>query len=332
VDLRGRTSGALLAAGALLCSAAGLASLPVRAASQSDAGTQKLKDPWRTVAPGVQAAAAADLGGDPSWAARVLLIDPQRARLSVQFDPTSPTLAQWRARFPEALALANGSFYSNDGPLGQVRPTCDLVLNGKPVRGAGCRRKDALFFGALPALHAEADAAAGRAPASRGARAQGEAPPATATPACSAKSAGAGLPRFVASDEFRPGEWVEALKSFPALVHACAAACDGPHYCAEHSRTAALAQLRDGKLLLFASQWPAVRREVGRFLAETLGAVEAVNLDGGPEATLALRGESPEDAIGTAGTGLPLVLVLLPRPPAVAPKDKTAAPRSRHAE
>jgi exopolysaccharide biosynthesis protein len=95
-------------------------------------------------------------------------------------------------------------------------------------------------------------------------------------------------------------------------VRAGTAACTGQHYCAESSRTTALAQLKDGRILLFASQWPAVRREVGKWLAEELGAVEALNLDGGPEATLALRGEAPEDSIGTQGVGLPMVLLVLP--------------------
>jgi hypothetical protein len=130
------------------------------------------------LAPGVESAAAASLGGDPEWDARLVLFDHLKAHLSVQFDPTRPTLQQWRSRSPEALAIANG------------------------------------------------------------------------------------------------------------------------------------------RLVLFASQWPAVRHEVGRFFAEKLGALEAVNLDGGPEATLALRGEAPEEAVGSAGTGLALVLVLLPGVPA----------------
>ena len=58
---------------------------------------------------------------------------------------------------------------------------------------------------------------------------------------------------------------------------------------------------------------PAVRREVAKWLAEELGAVEAINLDGGPEATLSLKGESAQDSIGTLGIGLPMVLVVLPR-------------------
>jgi hypothetical protein len=132
------------------------------------------------LAPGVESAAAASLGGDPEWDAQLVLFDHLKAHLSVQFDPTRPTLQQWRSRFPEALAIANG------------------------------------------------------------------------------------------------------------------------------------------RLVLFASQWPAVRHEVGRFLAEKLGSLEAVNLDGGPEAALALRGEAPE-AVGSAGTGVALVLVLLPGVPA-APK------------
>ena len=55
-----------------------------------------------------------------------------------------------------------------------------------------------------------------------------------------------------------------------------------------------------------------MRREVARWLAEALGAMDAVNLDGGPEATLALHGDSLEDVIGTYGRGLPLVLLVLP--------------------
>jgi hypothetical protein len=292
----------------------------------------QIRDPWRDLSPGVQTAAAVDLGGDPSWAARVVLIDPRSALLSVHFDAESPTIAQWRVRFPGALAIANGSFYSAGERRDAVRPTCDLVLAGKVVRGAGCRRQDALFFGALPRAQPLAKAQPG-APAGRPANTSGAADagvealragrgdgplrlapaPVTPPPACAVQSSGSG-PRLLSPADFRPEEWTEALKSFPALVHQCQPACPGPHYCQERSRTAALAQLRDGKLVLFASQGPAVRREVGRFLAESLGAAEAVNLDGGPEATLSLRGEPIEDSIGAAGTGLPLVLVLQARP------------------
>lgn len=297
-----------LAAALALCASPALATGPF---SDSVAGGP---DPWHTLAPGVQSASVADLGGDPSWAARVLLFDPQRARLSVQFDPARPTLAQWRARFPDALALADGSFYSTDGLLGEVRPTCDLVLAGKQVRGAGCRRQDALFFGAIRAPPLAGGHSSLAAPSqSTSAVSASAVTAATTTRPCAVTASSPNGPRLLAPADFRAAEWTEALKSFPALVHGCAVACAGQHYCQDRSRTAALAQLRDGKLVLFASQWPAVRREVGRFLAETLGAVEAVNLDGGPEATLALRGEDPGDSIGTAGTGLPLVLVLLPR-------------------
>jgi hypothetical protein len=304
----------------------------LQAAPAAGAGAQ-IRNPWRSLSPGVQTAAAVDLGGDPAWAARVVLIDPRSALLSVQFDAASPTLAQWRTRFPGALAIANGSFYSADQRLGAVRPTCDLVLAGKVVRGAGCRRQDALFFGAQPAApppaKAQSGASAARPAKASGARDAGvdagplapqrgsredalrNAPAAGSPPPdCAVSSNGAG-PRLLSPTDFRAEEWTEALKSFPALVHQCQPACPGPHYCQEQSRTAALAQLRDGKLVLFASQGPAVRREVGRFLAERLGAAEAVNLDGGPEATLSLRGERLEDSIGMAGTGLPLVLVLL---------------------
>ena len=62
--------------------------------------------------------------------------------------------------------------------------------------------------------------------------------------------------------------------------------------------------------MLFASQWPAVRREVGKWLAEGLGAVEALNLDGGPEASLAVKTETSD--VATPGVGLPMVLVVLP--------------------
>lgn len=251
-----------------------------------------ISQPWKDASPGVQVAAAAELGGDPAWAARVLLIDPGKAGFLVRYDAARPTLPEWRRRFPEALAIVNGSFYSVDGPPGsEVRPTCDLVASGKPVRGAGCRRQDALFFGASPRPESMVPAAA---LASREPRTVPQ-------------------PRLLAPADFHSDQWSEALKSFPALVHGGAAVCAGPHYCAESSRTAAVAQLKDGRILLFASQWPAVRREVGKWLAEEVGAVEALNLDGGPEATLALKGELPEDSIGTQGVGLPMVLVVVAR-------------------
>ena len=119
-------------------------------------------------------------------------------------------------------------------------------------------------------------------------------------------------PKFFAPPDFLADQWSEALKSFPALVRRGAAACAGPHYCAESSRTAAIGQLRDGRILLFASQWPAIRRDVARWLSDALGTMDAVNLDGGPEATLSLRGEPLEDVIGTYGRGLPMVLLVLP--------------------
>lgn len=239
-----------------------------------------LSAPWKSVAPGVEVAPAAELGGDSAWAARVVLVDPARAQFMVRYDPSRPTLQEWRRRFPQAIAILNGSFYSLEGA--EVRPTCDLVAEGVPLKGAGCKRQDALYFGA---------------------RARGEQAPVSQKP----------LARFLTPAEFKPEQWHEALKSFPALVRAGAPACAGPHYCAESSRTAALAQMKDGRILMFASQWPAIRREVGRWLAEELGAVEALNLDGGPEATLAMKGEPLEEAIGTQGVGLPIVVLVVPR-------------------
>jgi hypothetical protein len=245
-----------------------------------------LKSPWRPVAAGVEAATVADVGGDPNWAAKVVLVDARLSQFAVRFDGKKPTLAQWRERYPAALAIANGSFYSTDGPPGaEVRPTCELVVEGKRLRGAGCQRQDALFFGA---------------------RARGAPLASVAVPPPQAP------PRFVPPADFRPEGWVEALKSFPALVREGSVACVGPRYCSESSRTAAVGQLRDGRIVLFASQWPAIRKDVAKFLAEQLGVVDAVNLDGGPEATLAVRGEPVEDAIGTYGRGLPLVVVVLP--------------------
>ena len=242
--------------------------------------------PWKELAPGVVSATVADLGGDANWAAKIVLVEPSRATFAVRYDPARPTLADWRARYPEALAIANGSFYSTDGPPGaQVRPTCDVISAGRQLRGAGCHRQDALFF----AAHAI----------------DKPGPPVSQAPP---------RPQIFGPRDFHPDDWSEALKSFPALVHGGVAVCSGPHYCAESSRTAAIAQLRDGRILIFASQWPAVRREVGQWLAEELGAVEALNLDGGPEATLALHGEPLEDSIGTRGVGLPLVVLLLPLP------------------
>jgi hypothetical protein len=243
--------------------------------------------PWRNVAPGVQTAPAAELGGDAAWQARVVLVDPQRAQFLVRFDRTRPTLSQWRQRFPNALAVLNGSFYSVENA--ETRPTCDLVSEGKPMRGAGCHRQDALYFAANPAQPLQ-------------------------TSALVSKSPPRAKPQFIAPADFRSEQWSEALKSFPALVRDGAAACPGTHYCAESSRTAALAQLKDGRIVLFASQWPAVRREVGEWLAGQLGAVVALNLDGGPEATLSLKTEAVEEAIGTPGVGLPMVLLIVPSP------------------
>ncbi|HEX9577371.1 MAG TPA: phosphodiester glycosidase family protein [Myxococcales bacterium] len=233
------------------------------------------RSPLREVAPGVETAAAAELGGDPAWSARVVLIDPAKVSFVVRYDPARPTLAEWRERFPRALAILNGSFYSKDP---SVRPTCDLVAEGKPVRGAGCHRQDALFFAAKPRNAVPASLPAPQA-------------------------------RLIVPEDFRTEQWQEALKSFPALVRSGVAACAGAHYCAESSRTAALAQLKDGRILFFASQWPAVRREVGKWLAE-FGAVEALNLDGGPEAALAVTAEASD--ISTPGVGLPIVLIALP--------------------
>jgi len=103
-----------------------------------------LTAPWKRVAAGVDAAPAAELGGNAAWSARVVLVDPAKARFLVRYDASRPTLAEWRRRYPAALVIVNGSFYSRDGA--EVRPTCELVTDGKRVRGAGCQRQDALFF------------------------------------------------------------------------------------------------------------------------------------------------------------------------------------------
>ena len=247
-----------------------------------------LSGPWKRVAPGVETAPAAELGGDPAWAARVVVVDPVKARLLVRYDASRPTLADWRRRYPTAIAIVNGSFYSRDGA--EVRPTCELVSEGQRVRGAGCQRQDALFFGSV-------------------ARPRGDV---TSTGMVSREPVPSG-PRFLPPGDFHAEQWAEAIKSFPALVRNGTPACAGPNYCAESSRTAAIAQLKDGRLLLFASQWPAVRREVGRWLAEQVGAVDALNLDGGPEATLAIKDEPTEDSIGGLGVGLPIVLIVTAR-------------------
>ncbi len=133
-------------------------------------------------------------------------------------------------------------------------------------------------------------------------------------------------PRILAPAEFLAADWSEALKSFPALVRGGAPACLVAGYCTESSRTAAVAVLRDGRLLFFATQWPAVRREVAQFLAEEMGAVDALNLDGGPEATLALRGEPLAESVATPGTPLPLVIALLPLEPKPSPPATPTAP------
>jgi hypothetical protein len=240
--------------------------------------------PWKSVADGVQTAPAAELGGDASWQGRVVLLDPQRVQILVRFDAARPTLAQWRQKFPEALAVINGSFYSVVNS--EVKPTCELISEGKQQKGAGCKRQDALYFGSQKA-------------------------PPQQTSAPVSKNLPRPKPQLIAPADFHAEQWTEALKSFPALVRDGAAACTGAHYCAESSRTAALALLKDGRIVLFASQWPAVRRDVGEWLAGQLGAVDALNLDGGPEATLAVKGEAIEEAIGTPGVGLPMVLLVV---------------------
>jgi hypothetical protein len=246
-----------------------------------------LASPWREVAPGVLTAKASDVGADARWGARLVLVDPTKTRLTVHFDEQTPRLPEWRARFPEANLIANGSYYSLEQ---KVRPTCELISKGKLLHGAGCRVKDALYLGA----HA-------RAP---------EGP----------------APKILAGSEFVAGDWSEALKSFPALVRAGQPLCLSSGYCAESSRTAAIATLRDGRLLFFASQWPAVRKDVAQFLAVVMGAVDALNLDGGPEATLSLKGESPLESVSTPGTPLPLIIALLPEPPKPPPTPQTQAP------
>ena len=67
-----------------------------------------LSGPWKRVAPGVETAPAAELGGDPAWAARVVVADPAKARLLVRYDASRPTLVlpsseQERPSFPKPL-------------------------------------------------------------------------------------------------------------------------------------------------------------------------------------------------------------------------------------
>ncbi len=94
-------------------------------------------------------------------------------------------------------------------------------------------------------------------------------------------------PRFLAPGEFKPEQWLEALKSFPSLVRGGVAGCSGAHYCAESRGRRRWRSSAMAGCCIFASQWPAVRREVAKWLAAEVGAVDALNLDGGPEATLA---------------------------------------------
>jgi hypothetical protein len=58
------------------------------------------------------------------------------------------------------------------------------------------------------------------------------------------------------------------------------------------------------------------RRDVACFLVEQLGTVEAVNLDGGPEVSLALGGARRSEAIATPGMRLPLIVAVLAEEPA----------------
>src|SRR5256714_11619676 len=103
-----------------------------------------LSGPWKRVAPGVETAPAAELGGDPAWAARVVVADPAKARLLVRYDASRPTLAEWRRRDPAAIAIVNGSVQPRCGAEGP--PTCELVSDGQRGRGAGGRRPGARVF------------------------------------------------------------------------------------------------------------------------------------------------------------------------------------------
>ena len=145
------------------------------------------RSPWKQIAPGVENATVADLGGDANWAAKVVLADPALVQFAVRFDPKKPTLKEWRERFPSAIAIINGSFYSSDSA--EIRPTCELVQEGKRVRGAGCQRQDALFFGA---------------------RAKGV-PPVVASIAPTRPPASMPAPRVLAPNAYKADDWTEAL-------------------------------------------------------------------------------------------------------------------------
>ena len=71
--------------------------LPMLIAALSAA--PQLSQPWKDLAPGVQSAAAAELGGDPAWAARVVLIDPTRASFLVRYG------LDFAARLEQELSL-----------------------------------------------------------------------------------------------------------------------------------------------------------------------------------------------------------------------------------
>ncbi len=115
---------------------AAAALLPVLLAATAAPAADPLASPWREIAPGVLAASGGDVGADARWGARVVLVDAAQARLSVQFDARTPRLEEWRARFPNALLIANGSFYLSSRPC--ARPAISSPRGSWcTARGAG---------------------------------------------------------------------------------------------------------------------------------------------------------------------------------------------------
>src|SRR5438067_12188925 len=84
------------------------------------------RSPWKQIAPGVENATVADLGGDANWAAKVVLADPALVQFAVRFDPKKPTLKEWRERVPLAHAHTHGSLllddFAGDRPNLHARP------------------------------------------------------------------------------------------------------------------------------------------------------------------------------------------------------------------
>ena len=82
---------------------------------------------------------------------------------------------------------------------------------------------------------------------------------------------------------------------------------------ASQTRRSVVAIDKQGRLLFIVSpgQVFSLDELADQLTSSDLSIEVALNLDGGPEATLSLRDEALDQAIGTLGVGLPMVLLVV---------------------